>query len=103
MKSFNNFWTFYLSAHSSRGCRTLHYAGSALALISLALFIFSARGAFLVSALFFGYGPAWLGHLLFEKNRPATFRYPIYSFLADWKMCWLALTGKLSKEFENLN
>lgn len=100
MKSFAEFWTFYLKEHSSRRCRSLHFLGTSLAISSLVLFVIFRAKIFIFVALLFGYGLAWIGHFLFEKNKPATFRYPIYSIMGDWKMCWLAATGKLQQEFQ---
>ncbi len=93
-KSFQEFWPFYLSQHQNPQCRMLHFLGSSLALVFLNLAFFKSQGIWIFLALFVGYGCAWLGHLAFEKNRPATFQYPIYSFLADWKMFWSILRRK---------
>ena len=60
----------------------------------------SAQNSYLLAAAVGGYGPAWLGHVIFETNRPATFQYPMYSFIADWIMCWRALSGQLTGDFE---
>jgi hypothetical protein len=84
--SFDAFYPFYLGQHSRRGCRILHYLGTSSA---LALAIGAAslgRPRLLLVALVVGYLPAWLAHLIIEKNRPATFRYPLWSLLADFKM-----------------
>lgn len=85
-QSFREFYPFYLSEHSHRLCRRMHFIGSTLVL--LALFAYGATGhwAWLALMPVFGYGFAWLGHFVFEKNRPATFRYPFYSLLGDWVM-----------------
>jgi len=73
--------------------------GSSLAIISIILLQVFRSNILIILALLFGYGLAWLGHILFEKNQPATFRYSIYSLMGDWKMYWLATTGKLRLEF----
>lgn len=67
-------------------CRALHYVGSTLVLLLIALAISLGNVWVLLLLPIVGYGPAWLGHYAFEHNRPATFTHPIYSFLADWLM-----------------
>lgn len=84
--SFADFYPFYLSEHSNRICRRLHFAGSTLGLICLALAIWQGQPWFIALGLFLGYAFAWLGHFGFEKNKPASFKRPLYSFMGDWKM-----------------
>jgi hypothetical protein len=91
---FADFYPFYLSEHSNRTCRRLHFVGSTLALAFLALAIVSDPRWLLV-ALVSGYGFAWIGHFGFEKNRPATFRQPLFSLVGDWVMYKDILTGKI--------
>ena len=85
-KTFAEFYPFYLREHRNRTCRRLHFLGSTLALLCLAVFVVSARAQYLLYGLLCGYGFAWLGHFAFEKNRPASFKRPLYSFLGDWAM-----------------
>ncbi len=85
-QSFKEFYPFYLSQHKDPVCRNLHYIGSILVLIILFVSILSEKYQFLMVLPLVGYGFAWLGHFMFEKNRPATFQYPFYSFMADWVM-----------------
>jgi len=96
MKSFAEFYPFYLSEHANRTTRRLHFIGSALALFCLLELLFTADLRWLALALAAGYGFAWVSHMVFEKNRPATFRYPLYSFMGDWVMFWQILSGKIS-------
>ena len=84
--SFSDFYPFYLSEHSNVVCRRLHFAGSTLSLGFLALFVTTGRWPYLLYAVLCGYAFAWVGHFFFEKNRPATFTYPFYSFMGDWVM-----------------
>ena len=84
--SFREFYPFYLSEHRNRTCRRLHFLGSALGLACLAAAIATANAWFILLGLVLGYALAWTGHFFFEKNRPATFRYPLYSFAGDWAM-----------------
>lgn len=93
--NFAEFYPYYLSEHSDRNCRRMHFAGTLLAIGSAALAMLTARWLLLWLIPLFGYGCAWLGHALFEKNRPATFRYPLYSLLGDCKMFGQMLTGRL--------
>lgn len=93
--SFKEFYPFYLSEHSNRTCRRLHFVGSWLGLFCFAWAIWSADWRFVPLAFVCGYLFAWIGHFGFEKNRPATFQYPLYSFMGDWVMWKDMLTGKI--------
>jgi hypothetical protein len=93
--SFREFYSFYLSQHVNRTCRRLHFVGSSLALGFLVLGIKNGQPWWLLVALLAGYACAWVGHFFFEKNRPATFQYPLYSFLGDWVMYKDILIGRI--------
>jgi hypothetical protein len=93
-RSFREFYPFYLSEHRDRTCRRLHFVGSALVLICLALALFMLNAWWLLGAVLAGYGFAWIGHFFFEHNRPATFAHPIYSLIGDWAMFWDVLIGR---------
>lgn len=95
--SFAEFYPFYLEEHSNTICRNLHYIGSTLVLIMLAYVIFSGRWGLIWTLPVIGYGFAWVGHFFFEKNRPATFQYPLYSFMGDWVMYKDFLLGRFRK------
>jgi hypothetical protein len=94
--SFAEFYPFYLTQHADRMCRRTHFIGSTLALAALALLAVTGNPWWFLAALVAGYGGAWIGHFVFEKNRPASFAQPLYSLRADWIMYWQMLTGKLS-------
>jgi hypothetical protein len=94
-KTFRDFYPYYLSEHADRTCRRLHFVGSCLVLACLAMAIVQFSGWWLLAAPFAGYGFAWVGHFFFEHNRPATFRYPFYSFLGDWAMFRDMLAGRI--------
>lgn len=97
--TFKEFWPYYLSEHRLPSNRLLHYLGT-IASLSLLIFALVSQNWWLVIVCFLlGYGPAWIGHFIIEKNRPATFTYPLWSFIADYKMCFYALTGKLKHEW----
>ena len=95
-RSFAEFYPFYLSEHSRRDTRRIHFVGSALALLCLLWALLSGETRWFVAAVICGYAFAWVGHFFFEKNRPATFKYPLYSLMGDWKMFWQILTGKIA-------
>ena len=85
-RSFTEFYPFYLGEHRNRQCRRLHFLGSTLVLATLLTAIVTKDWLWLLAMPPAGYGFAWIGHFFFEKNRPATFRYPLYSFMGDWVM-----------------
>lgn len=93
--SFEEFWPFYLSEHSDVTCRRLHFVGTTLAIGIVGASVVTLNPFLLPLAPIAGYGCAWIGHFGFEKNQPATFRYPAWSFRADFKMYGLMLQGKL--------
>lgn len=94
-KSFSEFYSFYLSEHSDKLNRRLHFTGTLLALITLVFVIFTQKWILLILLPVFGYGFAWLGHFFIEKNKPATFKYPLYSLMGDMVMFKDILAGKI--------
>jgi len=95
-ENFRTFYPYYLSEHANRTCRRLHFVGSALVLaILLAVWFGQLPPLGLAAVPLVGYGFAWVGHFVFEKNRPATFHYPFYSLAADWVMFKDMLIGKI--------
>ena len=93
--SFREFYPFYLAEHGNRTSRRLHFIGSCLVLVLVGVALVTANPWWLAGALACGYGFAWVGHFFFEKNRPATFRHPFYSFAGDWVMFRDILTGRI--------
>jgi len=94
--NFRDFYPFYLGEHANLTCRRLHFIGSTGILIVIALVIAQVLPLVWLWAIpILGYGFAWVGHFFFEKNRPATFKYPFYSLLGDWVMYKDMLTGKI--------
>ena len=93
--SFAEFYPYYLAEHRHPLCRALHYIGSMLVIALLIFALSSQQWQLLWFLPLIGYGFAWLGHLLFEHNKPATFQYPFYSLAADWVMLKDFLTGQL--------
>ena len=98
--SFNEFWPYYLAEHSKPGTRLLHLMGTSVALGTVVVFILIGKWWLFPLALIPGYGAAWIGHFFIEKNKPATFQYPLWSFMGDYKMIWMMLTGRMNREFE---
>ena len=94
--SFAQFYPYYLGEHSDPTCRRLHFVGTTLVIALLAYAIGSGKWLLLLAVPFAGYGFAWIGHFFFEKNRPATFSYPLYSLLGDFAMYRDMLLGKVS-------
>ncbi len=94
-KSFAEFWPYYLAEHSRPWTRLLHYIGSLTGLLVIVALIAAGKWWLFPLAFVPGYAMAWIGHFFIEKNRPATFTYPLWSFVGDWKMLGLMLTGKL--------
>jgi hypothetical protein len=94
--SFADFYPFYLSEHRDRTCRRLHFAGSLLVLVLGGLAALARNPWWLAGAPLAGYGCAWIGHFFFERNRPATFAYPLYSLMGDWVMFKDILVGKIA-------
>ncbi len=94
-QSFADFYPFYLDEHSNRTCRRLHFVGTSLALAMIVSAAVLANAWFVLGALLVGYAFAWAGHFFFEKNRPATFKYPFYSFVGDWVMWKDMLIGRI--------
>jgi hypothetical protein len=96
IQTFTEFYPFYLGEHANRTSRRLHFVGSSVGLV---LFVGAALtlNAWLIPlSLLQGYAFAWVGHFFFEHNRPATFKYPVFSFMGDWRMWWDMLRGRIA-------
>jgi hypothetical protein len=94
-KNFGDFYPFYLSEHSNRISRRLHFTGTSIALGLLVAAAVTQTWWLIPLALVQGYAFAWVGHYFFERNKPATFKYPGFSLMGDWRLWWEILTGKL--------
>lgn len=93
--SFAEFYPYYLSEHSNKTCRRLHLVGSIIVLSVLFTTVINQQWALLWLLPIIGYGFAWVGHFFFEKNKPATFKNPLYSFIGDWVMAKDLLIGRI--------
>ena len=96
IKTYKEFYTFYLTEHSNKVCRILHVIGAIFVLALILTSIIHLNPYWLIFLPFVGYGFSWVGHFFFEKNVPATFTYPYWSLISDFKMCFDILTGRIS-------
>jgi hypothetical protein len=96
--SFSAFWPHYVREHDKPATRWLHFCGTTLAIALVILAIAMKWWWLLVAVPLAGYGFAWISHFTVEKNRPATFKYPLWSLGGDFKMWWLMLTGQMGRE-----
>ena len=94
-RTFAEFFPFYLGEHQNTTCRVLHFIGTSIALALTVYALFSGMYLLIVLAVVQGYAWAWVGHFGFEKNKPASFKQPLYSFMGDWVMWFQLLTGKI--------
>ena len=95
VKSFAEFYPLYLQEHQNRACRRLHFVGSSLGLGFLVLALLQGNPVWVLAGLLCGYAFAWVGHFAFEKNKPASFKRPLYSFMGDWVMWSDILRGRI--------
>lgn len=98
LTTYRQFWPYYLREHARPQTRRLHFLGTTLAILCLVAAIVLAEPWLLLGALVSGYLFAWLGHFFVEKNRPATFRYPLWSLISDFRMYFMWLAGRLDPE-----
>lgn len=93
--SFREFYPYYLGEHSDRTCRRLHFVGTGLAVVQCVAALLLRQPLLALGGLVTAYGFAWVGHYVFEKNRPATFQYPLYSLIGDFAMARDILAGRI--------
>jgi hypothetical protein len=94
IKNYPEFYAFYLTEHKSKTSRILHFIGTMLFFLFLIYIIFTNKWSVWWVLPLIGYGFAWVGHFFFEKNKPATFQYPFWSLISDFKLFFELLTGK---------
>lgn len=103
-KTYTTFWDFYpyyLTEHANPVNRALHFTGTLLLLIIIAFGIVMSKPLLFIAVPLCGYGCAWFGHFVFEKNKPATFKYPFYSLASDFVMFYHIITGQINKKLED--
>lgn len=103
IQNYQQFYRFYLSEHRNISSRRLHVVGSSLALVSVTAAIIQAKPRYILYGIAAGYACAWLGHFKYERNRPASFKQPVYSFISDWRMLADVLRGKISLKNQSLD
>lgn len=96
IKTYKEFYPFYLSEHENPVNRLLHFIGTFLVFICLFMSIYTGKYFYIILIPVVGYGFAWIGHFVFEKNKPATFQYPFWSLISDFKMFFQIIGGKVS-------
>jgi hypothetical protein len=101
-RTFDQFWPYYVLEHSRKGTRVLHFFGTSLLFVFLIHALLAQSLFSLLAGVICAYGFAWTGHFLIEKNRPATFQYPLFSLIGDFKMYGLMWTGRMEREIERL-
>ncbi len=96
IKSFGEFYKYYLTEHQNKTSRKLHFVGTFLVFVLVIVAIFQGWGWRWILVPVVGYGFAWVGHAFFERNKPATFKYPLWSLISDFKLFFEILIGKRS-------
>ena len=98
IETYREFWHFYLQQHAKHDTRLWHIVGTGAASVLAVAALVSFSSELFLAAVFVGYGPAWVAHFAIEKNHPATFRYPVWSLISDYRMAGAWLTGRLDRE-----
>lgn len=103
IENYTEFWDFYVLEHSQPLTRYLHFTGTALGLVLLIWILKSGSWYYFPLCFVIGYAFAWFSHFFVERNKPATFKYPFWSLISDYKMVWFMLTGKMNREVERVS
>ena len=103
MKNYAEFWDFYVDEHRQPLTRYLHFVGTSLGLVLLVWVVRSGNLLYLPLCFVVGYAFAWFSHFFVEHNKPASFKYPLWSFVSDYKMMFYMLTGRMNAEVERVS
>lgn len=103
IKNYSEFYRFYLTEHRSMMSRRLHASGSSVGIYFFSKAIRQRKAKYVAYGLLSGYACAWVGHFVFEKNKPASFKQPLYSFISDWRMLSDIVRGNLSLKDRSLD
>jgi hypothetical protein len=103
IETYAEFWDFYVREHSQPATRLLHFAGTTLGLVLLVWIARTGSWLYLPLCFVVGYAFAWFSHFAIEKNKPATFKYPLWSLVSDYKMVFYMLTGRMNAEVERVS
>ena len=103
IENYREFWDFYLREHNNPLTRALHFVGTVSGIVLLVWLVWRGTWYYFPLCFVVGYAFAWLSHFFVEHNKPATFKYPFWSFISDYKMVWLMLTGKMNTEIERVS
>jgi hypothetical protein len=101
INSFKSFYPYYLEEHKKSGTRILHFVGTSGFIVSIVIAVYSGNYWFLPGGIVLAYAFAWTGHFFIEKNKPATFQYPLWSLLSDFKLYFQIIIGKESFHSKN--
>jgi hypothetical protein len=102
LETFEEFWDYYVGEHKKKATRIFHFVGTTAAMGCLAGGLLTRQRWLLLIAPFCGYGPAWFSHFFIENNKPATFKYPVWSLQADFVMWWKMVQGKMQAEVDRV-
>jgi hypothetical protein len=103
IETYAEFWDFYVAEHRQPLTRLLHFVGTSLGLVLLVWILRTGSWLYLPVCFVVGYAFAWFSHFVIEKNKPATFKYPLWSFISDYKMMFYMLTGRMNREVERVS
>ena len=102
IETYEEFWDYYILEHRQPMTRYFHFVGTLLGIVMLVWFLQGGLFFYIPLCLVVGYGFAWFSHFFIEKNKPATFQYPIWSFISDYKMMFYMLIGKMNAEVDRV-